>query len=128
MNLQQDYHIWIYRISLACIAITLLVALIFPWLAVFRGLESLINGISLAEVAGITLATGIVSSPLVLIFSAMGYWSASRISGAENLGNNPRQLLTKRLVQISGTISVLFLVGVLLFMLMLQDMDLSGIR
>jgi hypothetical protein len=70
----------------------------------------------------------LVTTPVNLIFSTAAYWSSGRLTGLESIEENPRQQIAKRLVWVNGVISILLLIAGILFMIMLQNMDLGGIR
>ncbi len=130
MKFDKQYYIRIYRLSLICIALVLIGDVIVPWVLVFvkDGVKNLIEGVPLATIAGFTLYLLLVTTPVNLIFSTAAYWSSGRLTGLESIEENPRQQIAKRLVWVNGVISILLLIAGILFMIMLQNMDLGGIR
>jgi hypothetical protein len=130
MEFNNQHYTWIYRLSLIGIALVLFGVVITPWIFLFEGVKTLIEGISLGTVAEMTLVLLVVTSPLILIFSAAAYWSSRRLTGLENTHAISRQMIFKRLMWITGVILTLLLVAVLLILIMVmtQGIDLGGIR
>jgi hypothetical protein len=132
MEFNEQHYTWIYRLSLIGIALVLFGVVITPWILVFvkDGVKNLIEGIPLATIAGITLYLLVVTSPVNLIFSAAAYWSSGRLASLENTDAISRQMIFKRLMWITGVISTLLLVAVLLVLILVMTLgiDLGGIR
>lgn len=128
MKFDKQHYIWIYRLSLIGIAFVLIGVVITPWILVFAsdGVKTLIEGVPLATIAGVTLSLLVVTSPVNLIFSKVAHWSSGRLAGRDKTDVNLRQIFARRIMWING---VIFLVGgVLLILIVSQFLYLGGGR